>query len=206
MNVLPASAEHVEDTCQVLAAAFRDNPLNVAVIGRDADRRLHCNLAGMRQLVPVARRHGLLLRAGGASTQGALIATPPDAYPLPAPSLAAQLRALFAQGLRVRMRWGQVFEALYREHPLDPHWYLATVGVAPSAQGRGVGRALVAALLERADRDGRPCYLESDRPENVPFYEAAGFRVEREIRVLGVRVWLMRRPEAGAAGAGRPGR
>jgi ribosomal protein S18 acetylase RimI-like enzyme len=98
----------------------------------------------------------------------------------------------------VRARWGRVFQHLDRIHPLEPHWYLATLGVAPGSQSRGVGRALLRALTTRADRDPLPCYLETDRPENVAFYERAGFRIERESRILGVRVWHMQRPAAGA--------
>ena len=150
----------------------------------------------MRQLLPMARLHGLVLGAGEDALAGVLIAAPPHAYPLPPPSPAAQLRALLSQGLRVRMRWGRVFEHLDRIHPLEPHWYLATLGVAPDLRSRGFGRALLRELLERADRERDDCYLETDRSENLAFYEAAGFAVERESRVLGVRIWHMRRPPA----------
>ena len=134
-----------------------------------------------------------MLGAGGGRLAGVLVATPPHAYPLPATPLGAQLRALLAQGFTVRTRWGRVFEHLDRIHPLEPHWYLATLGVAPDEQSRGIGRTLLATLLSHTDRDEVPCYLETDRPENIAFYEPAGFAVERESRVLGVRVWHMRR-------------
>jgi len=176
------------------------------VIGGTPERRLRCNHAGMRQLLPDALRHGLVLRSAGRPLVGALIATPPNAYPLPAPSLWAQLHTLFVQGPGVRLRWGRVFEHLDRLHPMEPHWYLATLGVAPDARGRGVGRALLATLLERADRDALPCYLETDVAANLGFYEPAGFRVEQESQVIGARVWHMRRPPApGDRGAGTGG-
>ncbi len=39
-------------------------------------------------------------------------------------------------------------------------------------------------------------YLETDRPENVSFYERFGFEVTGEQRVIGVANWFMlRRPE-----------
>jgi len=189
-----ALAEDLEEASRVLAAAFRDNPLNVAVIGADPERRLRCNLAGMQQLLPVARQHGLVLCAHAKSLLGALIATAPHGYPLPPPPLGAQLRALFAQGLSVRMRWGQVFAQLNRVHPREPHWYLATLGVEPGSQHQGAGRALLESLLERCERDALPCYLETDRQENVAFYGSAGFSVCQESRVVGVPVWHMRRP------------
>lgn len=179
----------------VLARAFRDNPLNVAVIGSgDPARRLRSNTYGMGALLPVARAHGLLLaaRAGGVIA-GALVAAPPYAYPLPAPPIWARLRCLVGQGWRVARRWAVVFEALDALHPLEPHWYLGTLGVDPRFQGRGVGTALLEGWTARADRDGISAYLETDLCENVGFYERAGFEVEGETEILGARVWRMRR-------------
>lgn len=203
---------------EVLAQAFRDNPLNVAVIGSDPARRLRCNRAGMRQLLPVARRHGLVLGARGGGDPGmelsttrgtglagALVAAPPYTHPLPAPPLSAQLHALWVQGFGVRSRWTRVFAHLERIHPIEPHWYLATLGVVPDARSRGVGSSLLRCLLGRADRDALPCYLETDRAENLAFYEAAGFAVERESRILGVRVWHMWREAAASGRPVRPG-
>jgi ribosomal protein S18 acetylase RimI-like enzyme len=180
----------------VLARAFRDNPINVAVIGSDdPERRLRANTHGMRTLIPVARDHGetLVARFNG-RLAGALIAAPPHAYPLPPPRLLSRLRCLVGQGWRVAQRWRRVFEALDALHPVEPHWYLGTLGVAPELESRGIGTALLDAWLERADRDGSAAYLETDRIENVGFYERAGFAVEAEADVLGARVWCMRRP------------
>jgi ribosomal protein S18 acetylase RimI-like enzyme len=187
----------VPEAREALALAFRDNPLNVAVIGADPERRLRSNRAGMRLLLPVARQLGWVRVVGAPRVEGALIALPPLAYPLPPPSLPPQLRALCVQGFRVRARWSRVFEHLNALHPVAPHWYLATLGVVPEARGRGQGRALLETLLARADADAQPCYLETDRAENVPFYEGGGFGVERESEILGVRVWHMQRPARG---------
>jgi ribosomal protein S18 acetylase RimI-like enzyme len=180
----------------VLARAFRDSPLNVAVIGSDPQRRLRANLHGARALLPVAVAGGLVLvaRDGGAA-RGLLVATPPFGWPLPAPSFRAQLRRVLGQGLRVTRRWGLVFEALARVHPREPHWYLATLGVDPLAQGRGVGTALLAQWLESVDADALPAWLETDRQANVGFYRRAGFEVVRRTEVLGTPVWCMVRTE-----------
>jgi ribosomal protein S18 acetylase RimI-like enzyme len=97
----------------------------------------------------------------------------------------------------VARRWAEVFEALDLLHPLEPHWYLGTLGVDPDHQGRGVGTALLRYWLAHAEGDGSIAYLETDLQGNVGFYERQGFAVERETRVLGVRVWCMRRPPVG---------
>lgn len=187
--VFRLSGARRDEACDALALAFRDNPLNVAVIGGDASRRLRSNRAGIRLLLPVALRHALVLAAGRERIEGCLLAAPPWRYPLPAPSLGAQLLAAVRQGFGVRGRWARVFEHLDALHPPPPHWYLSTVGVVPEARGRGVGLALVAALLEQVDADACPCYLETDRAENLPFYARSGFVVARESQVFGVRLW-----------------
>jgi ribosomal protein S18 acetylase RimI-like enzyme len=193
-----------EPAVQVLARAFRDNPLNVAVIGaQDPERRLRVNAVGLRSLLPVAQAHGRVraLREQGVLA-AVLIAAPPAAFPLPPPSFAARLRCALGQGLRVSRRWAEVFAALAPLHPPEPHWYLGTLGVDPSRQSRGLGRALLSDWLADVDRGESCAWLETDRPENVAFYERAGFAVAGETRILSVRVWLMRRPAGSGARAG----
>lgn len=189
----------------LLADAFRDNPLNLAVLGAaSAERRRAANAHGLRALLPLAERHGCVqaARLGGALA-ALLIAAPPHGFPLPPPSLVARLRAAFGQGFEVAARWRRVYEALHAVHPGLPHWYLGTLGVAPALQRRGVGGALLAHWLRRVDAEAQPAYLETDRPENVAFYGRAGFREHGETRVLGTRVWLLWREAA--AVSPRPG-
>jgi GNAT superfamily N-acetyltransferase len=59
-------------------------------------------------------------------------------------------------------------------HFRHPHWYVAVLGTAPPHQGRGVGAALLALVLRRCDAEGIGAYLESTKPENVPWYERSG--------------------------------
>jgi ribosomal protein S18 acetylase RimI-like enzyme len=69
-------------------------------------------------------------------------------------------------------------------HPKAPdHLYLATLGVKPSEQRRGLGSALLAPALEMCDRDGLPAYLEASKETNIAFYGRHGFRVTREIKL-----------------------
>ncbi len=206
----PLAADEIEAAVGVLARAFRDNPLNRTVLRRGPEARERANAAGMRSLVPTARRYGLVLASrerapGPAGTiRGLLVATPPGGYPLPPPPAAARLRALLGQGLRASARWSEAFEALDAAHPPRPHWYLGTLGVDSEHQRHGHGTALLRAWLARVDADGEPAWLETDRAENRPFYARAGFQPAGEIRVLDVPVWLLRRPAAGGPQA-RPG-
>jgi GNAT superfamily N-acetyltransferase len=83
-------------------------------------------------------------------------------------------------------------------HPHEPHWYLATIGTAVELQGKGVGGALMRPVLTHCDATGLPCYLESSKERNVPFYRRHGFDVVREVRLPddGPPIWTMwRKPQ-----------
>ena len=54
-------------------------------------------------------------------------------------------------------------------------WYLSIVGVAPSAQGRGIGARLLEPTLAEADDAGVDCYLETFDDRNPHFYQRLGF-------------------------------
>jgi GNAT superfamily N-acetyltransferase len=193
-----------ESTARVLARAFRDNPLNVAVVGSaEFARRLRCNLHGMRASLASAIGHGEALTASlDGGVVGGLIAVPPGAYPLPAPGLLRQLRCLLGQGWGVATRWGEVFETLQAHHPAAPHWYLGTLGVDPPLQRRGVGAALLRAWIEGVDGSRMPAYLETDRESNLPFYASVGFELLGRIEVLDVPIWRMQRSAAAAISNG----
>ncbi len=79
------------------------------------------------------------------------------------------------------------------KHPHEPHWYLATLGTAVDRQGTGVGSALLAPVLEHCDAEGVPCYLESSKERNLPFYRRHGFEVVEEVPLPGdgPPVWTM---------------
>jgi GNAT superfamily N-acetyltransferase len=77
----------------------------------------------------------------------------------------------------------EVYAEFDRAHPKEAHWFLPLMGVDPFVQGQGVGAALMKYGLNICDRDGTLAYLESTKPENVPFYERFGFTHYRMIDV-----------------------
>jgi ribosomal protein S18 acetylase RimI-like enzyme len=85
------------------------------------------------------------------------------------------------------------------DHPSEPHYYLAFVGVAPNRQRRGLGTALLEETLARVDKAGAPAYLENSNPKNLPLYNELGFRVIKEVRARpdAPPLFAMWRPAAG---------
>lgn len=56
-------------------------------------------------------------------------------------------------------------------------WYLSIVGVAPEAQGRGLGSQLLMPTLAEADAAVAQCYLETFSARNIRFYNRLGFHM-----------------------------
>lgn len=82
-------------------------------------------------------------------------------------------------GARRAATLGGRIDALREEVAPPLHWYLMALGVRPSDQRKGLGRELVRPVLDRADRDGIPCYLETFRERTAGYYRRLGFEVVR---------------------------
>ncbi len=96
-------------------------------------------------------------------------------------------------GFRGLTRLGPLSE-LDKEHPSEPHYYLALLGTHPHHQGRGLGGAAMEPTKALADEQGVGCYLESSKEENVPLYERHGFEVTGVFDIdkgNGPRLWKM---------------
>ena len=83
-------AGDAEAAVRLLARAFRDNPLNRAVIGAGAEHRERVNAAGLRPQVPAILESGWALAARSApeasgALAGVLLATPPEGHALRTP-------------------------------------------------------------------------------------------------------------------------
>lgn len=95
-----------------------------------------------------------------------------------------------AANLPTTLRLLNTVEAM---HPHEPHWYLASLGTAVEQQGKGIGSALMRPVLAHCDAEGVPCYLESSKARNVPFYRRHGFEVVEEVVLPrgGPPLWTM---------------
>jgi ribosomal protein S18 acetylase RimI-like enzyme len=120
----------------------------------------------------------------------------PGSYPRPASREArhtARSAASIVRGRR-RLQAARLFFEVDKVHPKEPHWYLALLATDPTAQGRGLGTALLAPVLERCDQEGVLAYTETQKFENVAWYARSGFELDREIRLAdSPPVWCLRR-------------
>lgn len=177
-----------------LVAAFADDPIVTWSFPRP-DRRPR----GSSRFFELALEHHVpqeVTWTAGDGEGGALWALPGRWHRPAMATLRLCLGCAPSIGRRApRVAWG--LSGVERRHPAEPHLYLAVLGVHPSAQGRGLGSALLAPGLALCDEDRLPAYLETGKEENLSFYARHGFRVIDELRLpSGPRVWRMWREPA----------
>lgn len=91
---------------------------------------------------------------------------------------AGMVTAPLQLGLKSLFRlraYDRVRSQLHEQCVRKPHAYLFLLGVHPAAQGRGLGRKVIDPMLERADRQGLPCYLETTNERNLSYFDRFGF-------------------------------
>ena len=89
--------------------------------------------------------------------------------------LALGWQTLVRCGPRSVKRVVKTGAAMDSRHPHFEHAYLFSIGVRPSAQGKGLGRKLIQPVLDACDRTGTIAYLENSNPANTGFYASSGF-------------------------------
>ena len=77
---------------------------------------------------------------------------------------------------------------------LGPNIHLLIMGVSHESQGKGYGGQLLRAIIEKAEEERKPIYLETQKEENVSLYEKFGFSVRNKVILpepLNLPMWLM---------------
>ena len=176
----------------VAARGMRDNPIHVAAWGDDPRHRLKVSERMFNALLPVLS-HPPIAAWRGAHVVGVVGMSDPEACPFAPRQMMRMLprqRPLRPADMRRTMSW---VTAWRRQDPAEPHWHLGPVAVEPGLQGMGIGSRMMEEFARRMDREHALAYLETDKPQNVVFYERFGFEVVDERVVLGVPNWFMRR-------------
>jgi ribosomal protein S18 acetylase RimI-like enzyme len=189
----PADAE---GALGVLVRGMRDNPVHVAAFGDDPERRQE----RLRRMFEGAfdamgwQTNMLAARDADGTILGVCGAMPPGGCQLGAGQQLRLMPRVLSNGPRAAIKTMRWLGAWAKRDPEKRHWHLGPIAVDAHLQGRGVGSKLMEVFCARVDAAGEEAYLETDKPENVRFYERFGFEVVGEQEVLGVPNWFMRRP------------
>ena len=79
-----------------------------------------------------------------------------------------------------------------------PHYYLWGLTVNPNQKRTGIGTALLKGLIEKADAEKEPIYLETHDEKNVVYYQRMGFSLVRVSKFpkFDLKIWCMVREPA----------
>lgn len=98
-----------------------------------------------------------------------------------------------AAGIGGALRGLDLAARLEKQHPHVPHAHLVYLGVAPDAQGRGVGSVMLKQKLAEVDAAHLPAFLECSSERNRALYARHGFEVTGELDLPGLHFWSMTR-------------
>jgi GNAT superfamily N-acetyltransferase len=182
MEAHRAVSDERSQVAKTLASAFFDDRIYRWLVPDDAQRRRSAAIFYSR-FVDACWPHGAVYAAGAGAAAALWI--PPGRQLVTDEQAGSFVRDLLAsvEDDAGAARMSQLFQMLDENHPVQACWHLAFMGVDPSAQGRGLGNQLLAAVLTQADRDQEPAYLEASSPENRRLYERHGFQTMGELTV-----------------------
>ncbi|MFF0740765.1 GNAT family N-acetyltransferase [Streptomyces sp. NPDC004111] len=188
--VRPISQTDVPVAVDTLARAFADYPFTRHVIAADNHQERIRRFQELC-LTRLGMTYGRVW-VGGDGRAVAVWATPDQD---PSPALAELAAALGELAGDRAAAFASAERAIAPHRPQEPVWFLNTVAVAPEAQGRGLGGAVLTPGIEAASLAGHPAFLETSSERNVAFYEGLGFRVTADIELPdgGPRTWCLRR-------------
>ena len=178
-------------TIAMLSKAFAGNPIHVRAFG--ADRVLARNDTFFRVGLSVFGGDRLAALDGSRLVGFAHWVESPGCRVTAVQRVRLLPALVRGLGIRASLRVSAWLSAWAANDPADAHWHFGPIGVDPDFQGRGVGRQLMTAFCAALDERSASGFLETDKPENVRFYERSGFGVIGEVPVIGVPTYFMAR-------------
>lgn len=198
-QIVLLEASQIPKASEVLGDSFQNDPVFLNFTFQDNQRRLS-TIQWISRLMLQYARHYNTVYTTNKELKGVAIWIPPGQFPL------NNLRLLFfgAYALPFKFRLSKLrqfisiflkVEELHKANVPQPHWYLLMLGIHPRYQNQGVGSSLIQPILEKADTENVPCYLETSTEGAVRFYQRHDFEVLKKIDFPqeGFQIWTMMR-------------
>ena len=196
-EVRSANSGDVEAAVAALGEAFAPDPLMAYLFG-DNPNGVRASVMAFFSILLRVRIEldmpALVLDRGG-EVVGAAMGYDVSRPAWPA-GLAEEWRRFEASALALAARLAAYEDICQAHQPGEDHYYLGVIGVRPSLQGQGAGRAMLEAFCEgsRADRRSHGVYLDTANPSSLKFYANNGFELRGEGRLGAAPLWCVWRP------------
>lgn len=198
MDIIKLDLASRKRAAEVVAASFYDYPM-FAVYFPDPDKRTRLLPWYLGNVLNCAIRYGEAFTT--ADFSGVIFILPPGHTKI---TLAEYSRngfflTPFRLGLRdyINSQACEKFVADTHEKLMSGqlHYYLWGLTVDPGKKRTGVGTALMQPLLDKADDEKMPVYLETHDQRNVAYYQRTGFELIHQdmIPKYNLDIWCMRR-------------
>ncbi|MFX1360010.1 MAG: GNAT family N-acetyltransferase [Promethearchaeota archaeon] len=172
------SKKDVRKAADVLVSAYTEDPVMQIVFKEDDDRRIQ-----FKVMLKFCIKYGSVF-ATSDDFEGVMAILPHDKSDM-------SVSRIFLSGgfflslklMKFRKVMEQNIEAIEdvkKNLDIGPYIYLFIVGVSQEFQGKGYGGKLLRALVEKADIESKPMYLETQTEKNVSLYEKYGFYVYKK--------------------------
>jgi GNAT superfamily N-acetyltransferase len=196
MEIVNLDPRQLKKAAEVVAAAFFDYPMFTFYFP-DPKRRAKSLAWYLGNVLKCALRYGEVCT--NPEISGVIFTLPPGHTRLTQNEYAQTgfLLTPFVMGLRnfIRSQDCEAFVGDTHERIMQnrPHYYLWGLAVDPRVKGTGIGTALLEPLLSKADREGKPVYLETHDEKNVAYYKKRGFSLafSGDIPKYGLDIWGM---------------
>lgn len=193
----------LDEAAAVATRAFQFDPFFVHLSPRPLQRARGLGIFWRSQVAAFGERAEVYgARRPDGRLLGVAVWVKPGQYPIPIKGQLRQAAGAFwalCPRPKALIDGQRYIAALDKVHPKDDLWYLLLLVADPSAQRSGIGTKLQEIVLDRADAEGTPAYLETQNAENIPYYRHFGFEVTHELHPVrhGPPLWTMWRDAKG---------
>jgi GNAT superfamily N-acetyltransferase len=195
VEIRPLEPAEYDAAARVITDALIDDPGWLAV---GPDRRGHRRRVALRYhrtALAVMDRYGKPIYGAfpdGAGLAGVAATFGAGRYPPPAWTFLKYVPGFLLAGPAPIVRGLRTSAVQDKGHPKDEHVFLWFLAIDPAHQRTGVGRALLARVIDEAEA---PVYLDTSNPANLPYYASFGFEeLGKAALPRGATMWFMRRP------------
>ena len=180
MDIIKLEESQKKRAAEVVTAAFFNYPMFIHYFP-DVKRRKHQMSWYMERTLTCAMSYGEVLTTSDCS--GIMFFLPPRHTRLTDREYIKNgfLFVPFVMGFRNYIKSSECerFVADTQERLMNgrDHYYLWGLVANPKTQHKGVGSALIKELIDKADDENMPVYLETHDQKNVTYYERFGFKL-----------------------------